>query len=124
MDCTNMPMELAPWVAMPPDDVTVTAPASCPVPPAPPIEAAPPTEKLFSQAPEEEAVAKADPPLPPLPPTDCARMPGAWLPAVVSAPVDCVTDTAPAVPPSPPPPPMDWAKIAGALCPLPAGAPR
>ena len=34
-------------------------------------------------------------------------MPGAWLPAVVIAAVDCVTDTSPAVPPLPPPPPID-----------------
>ncbi len=96
IDCTAMPTELKPDVAILP---TLSASAVLAVPPTPPE---PP--RLTPTPMPPAAAAPEKPPLPPPPPIDCARMPKELAFAVVIL-LKLETSTEPPAPPVPPVPP-------------------
>ena len=96
-DCAKIPMEESPAVAIEPEVVIDTVPEVPPAPPKPPTESA--AEYLPPSAPDV-----LEPPLPPPPPIDCAVMPFACAPEVLTM-LALISDTALPVPELPPKPP-------------------
>ena len=102
-------------------DVTLTFPATLPLPPPPPTLAVSDAAVCVDPA-IPAAIDK--PPLPPLPPMDCARIALAESPFVPRAEFVFSTVTSPAMPPFPPEPPTATEALTAAPFVEPARAPE